>query len=62
MSALSFNKVATAIFGLVAAAQLARMILGLPLLIGNIFIPIWASGIGFLVAAGMALWGLRSKP
>jgi len=61
MSALPFNKVATLIFGLVAAAQLARLIFGFPILIGGVTIPIWASGIGFLVAGGMSLWGLRTK-
>ena len=61
MSALSFNKVATLIFGLVAAVQLARLIFGFPILIGGVTIPIWASGIGVLVAGGMSLWGLRTK-
>ena len=61
MSALSFNKAATFIFGLVAAAQLARLIFDFPIQIGTVFVPTWASGIGFLVAAGMSLWGWRSK-
>ena len=60
MSALSFSKVAAFIFALVAAAHLARAVYALPVQIGAVSVPVWASWLGFLAAAAMCLWGMRS--
>lgn len=44
----------------IALAQLARFVRGWPIVVAGIEIPVWTSGIAFLIAGGLALWGLRS--
>jgi hypothetical protein len=44
----------------IALAQLARFVRGWPIAVAGIEIPVWTSGVAFLVAGSLALWGLRS--
>jgi hypothetical protein len=60
MSTLSFNKVAAILFGLVAAAHLARIGMDLPVQIGAVAIPLWVSWLGLAVAGSLSVWGFRS--
>ena len=49
----------TAVFlALIALLQLARFILGWEVTVNGISVPVWASGIAFLIAGGLAamLW------
>jgi hypothetical protein len=53
-----FTTVAIVFFSLVSILQLVRLILGWEVLINGFAIPLWFSGIAFVVAAGLAvmLW------
>ena len=53
-----FTTVAIVVFTLVALLQLLRVFSGWEATVNGIALPIWASAIGFLIAAGLAvmLW------
>jgi hypothetical protein len=50
-----FSAIAALVFLLVALAQLLRLVLGWPVFVNGINIPLWASAIACLVAAGLAI-------
>ena len=56
-----FTLVAVVVFSLVALLQLLRLLVGWEITINGIAIPLWASGVAFIVAAGLAamLWRER---
>ena len=47
-------------FVIVAAAQLTRTILGLPVRVADFSVPVWASGVAFVVTAAFAVWAFRA--
>jgi len=49
-----FTVVAVVVLSLVSLLQLLRLALGWAITINGIAIPLWASGVAFLVAAGLA--------
>jgi hypothetical protein len=53
-----FTTVAVAVFSLVALLQLLRIVSGWEVTVNGITIPIWASGIAFVLATalGVMLW------
>jgi hypothetical protein len=53
-----FTMMAVVVFSLVAMLQLTRLILGWEVSVNGLLIPLWASGIALVVAAGLAamLW------
>ena len=61
MSGPSFNNVAAAIFGIVALGHAARLALALPVQIGTMAIPVWASWLGLFVAGSLCVWGFRAR-
>ena len=50
-----FTRLAVAMFALVAAVQLVRVVLGWEVSIGGVSIPAWASVVAFIVAATLAV-------
>jgi hypothetical protein len=50
-----FSAIAAVVFALVALAQLLRLVLGWPVVVNGINIPLSASLIACLVAAGLAV-------
>ena len=50
-----FSAIAAVVFVLVALAQLLRLILGWPVVVNGINIPLWASAIACLFAAVLAV-------
>ena len=50
-----FSAIAVVVFVLVALAQLLRLVLGWPVVVNGINIPLWVSAIACLVAAGLAV-------
>jgi membrane associated rhomboid family serine protease len=56
-----FSQVAAVVFGLVAVMQLVRLLMGWPVLINGISIPLWASVIACLVAAALAVMVWRES-
>ncbi|HUR89593.1 MAG TPA: hypothetical protein VMZ74_10940 [Ramlibacter sp.] len=53
-----FTTIAVAVFSLIALLQLLRVVLGWDVVVGAMHIPLWASGVAFVVAGGLAvlLW------
>ena len=53
-----FTVIAAVFLGLLAALQLARLVLGWDVIVNGVPIPLWASGLASLVAAMLAvmLW------
>jgi len=49
-------RVASVIFGLVSIAHLARLLLHVQVLIGNFTVPMWLSGVGFVVIGLLSFW------
>ena len=54
-----FTTIAAAIFALVAITHLLRLFLGWEAAINGIAIPMWASALGLVIAAGLAVMLLR---
>jgi hypothetical protein len=55
-----YEMVSGVIFTLVALVQLIRTLLGWPVQIDLFTVPVWFSGIAFVVMGGMAIWAFRS--
>ena len=56
-----FTLVAVVVFSVVALLQLLRLLLGWEITINAITIPLWASGVAFVVAAGLAAMVWRER-
>ena len=50
-----FTTIAVAVFTLVALVHLARVVAGWEVVVTGFVIPVWWSGIGMVVAGGLAL-------
>lgn len=50
-----FTVVAIGLLALIAVLQLLRFILGWEITVHGLSVPVWVSGIAFLVATGLAL-------
>ncbi len=50
-----FTVIAIVVFALVAVLQLVRVMMGWEVSINGFLVPIWASGLAFFVAAGLAI-------
>ncbi len=55
-----YERVSGTLFALIAVAQLARAVLGLPAQVDTLAIPVWFSFVAFVVTAWLAVWGFRS--
>ena len=53
-----FTTIAVVLFSLIALLQLLRFLLGWEVTVNGILIPVWASGIAFVIATALAvmLW------
>ena len=50
-----FTVIAIVLLSLIAMLQLLRFILGWEVTVHGVSVPVWASGIAFVVAAGLAV-------
>lgn len=59
-----FTRIAIVVLSLVAILQLIRFILGWEVLVNGLSVPVWASGVVFVVAGGLAimLWRESREP
>ena len=55
----SYALVSGMFLAIVAVAHLVRAVLGWPMLIADLTVPVWASTAAFVFTAGLALWGFR---
>ena len=49
-----FSTIASVVFALVALVQLLRFVLGWEVVVNGLSLPLWASAVAFVVAAGLA--------
>ena len=56
-----FTLFAVVVFSVVSLLQLLRLLLGWDITINGITIPLWASGVAFVVAAGLAAMVWRER-
>jgi hypothetical protein len=61
MTARNFCILAAVIFAIIAILQLVRALIGWPVTVGNITVPIWLSWIAAIVAAGLAWFGYQAS-
>ena len=55
-----FSMIASVVFALVAILQLLRFVLGWTVLVNGFSVPLWASAIAFVIAAGLSIMVVRS--
>jgi hypothetical protein len=57
----TYITVSGAVFGVVAVVQALRAVMQLPVHVGSLEVPVWASWIAAVVAGGLAVWAFRSR-
>ena len=55
-----YVQISGAFFSLLALVQLTRTVLRWPVQVDGVVIPIWVSGLAFLIASTFAIWAFRS--
>lgn len=50
-----FTMIAVVVFSLIALMQLLRFVLGWEVTVNGMIVPVWVSGIAFVIAGGLAL-------
>jgi len=50
-----FTMIAVVLLSLIALVQLLRFLLGWEVTLNGVTVPVWVSGIAFLIAAGLAV-------
>lgn len=55
-----YELVSGIIFTVIAFVQLLRTVLGWPVQVDLFTVPVWLSGVAFLITGGMAIWAFRS--
>ncbi len=55
-----YVQVSGAFFAVIALVQLTRAVLGLPVRVGTLGIPVWPSAVAFLLTATFAVWAFRT--
>ena len=59
MSEHAFSLTAGVVFFLIALAHLTRIVLGLPVVVQGVAVPVWASVVALLVTAFLSYEGFR---
>ena len=55
-----YELVSGIVFSIIALGQLTRTLLGWPVQVDLFTVPVWASGVAFLITASLAVWAFRS--
>ena len=50
-----FTAITVVLLALIAAAQLLRFVLGWEVTVNGLIVPVWPSGIAFVITAGLAV-------
>jgi len=50
-----FTMIAVVVFSLIALMQLLRFVLGWEVTVNGMIVPVWLSGIAFVIAGGLAV-------
>jgi hypothetical protein len=60
MNMRRYELVSGILFSIMALVQLTRTLLGWPVQVDGVAVPIWVSGIAFLITGSLAVWAFRS--
>jgi len=55
-----YAQVSGVFFSLLALVQLTRTIMGWPVEVAGVAIPVWASGVAFVIVTALAIWAFRT--
>ncbi|MEP6550512.1 MAG: hypothetical protein ABJB95_04980 [Gemmatimonadales bacterium] len=55
-----YELVSGIVFTVISLAQLTRTLLGWPVQVDGVNVPVWLSGIAFLITGSLAVWAFRS--
>jgi hypothetical protein len=55
-----YEMVSGIFFSILALAQLTRALLGWPVQVAGFVVPVWFSGVAFLIVCSLAIWAFRS--
>jgi hypothetical protein len=55
-----YTLVSGAFFSILALVQLTRALLAWPIQVASVNVPVWPSGLAFLIAGLFAVWAFRS--
>ena len=55
-----YELVSGIIFTIVALAQITRTVLGWTLQVDGFSVPVWVSGVAFVITGTLAIWAFRS--
>ena len=55
-----YELVSGIVFSIIALAQLTRTLLGWPVQVDLFTVPVWVSGVAFLITGSLAVWAFRS--
>ncbi len=55
-----YHLVSGIVFSIIALAQLTRTLLGWAVQVDGFTVPVWVSGVAFLITGGLAVWAFRS--
>lgn len=61
MTASSYARLAAVVFAIVAVLQIARAVMGWPVLIDSVDVPTWASWAAAVVATALAIIGIAAS-
>jgi hypothetical protein len=61
MNPSAFRRVAAIVFGIIALAHATRLAIALPVQVGTVSVPVWASWVALLVTGALSIWGFRSR-
>jgi len=56
-----FTIIAVVLLSLIALLQLLRFVLGWEVMVNGVTVPVWVSGIAFVIAAGLAVMVWRES-
>ena len=56
-----YELVSGAFFSLLAIVQLTRVVMGWPIQVAAVTVPVWASVLACLVAGSLAVWAFRAS-
>ena len=55
-----YERVSGVVFGLLATAQLARLLFRWPVQVASVSVPLWVSALAFVITGALATWAFRT--
>ena len=55
-----YERVSGVVFGLLATAQLARLLFRWPVRVASVDVPLWVSALAVIITGALAIWAFRT--